>query len=80
MPLNAPLWSLLASSFAFKTCWITASTIGITIATVEVLLNHMERKEQPTMNPSINLRNTFYSQQAVFASDPSINHHNIPHI
>ncbi len=64
MPFTAPLWSLLASSLAFKTCWITASTIGITIATVEVLLSHMERKAQPTMNPSINLWNTFHIKQA----------------
>lgn len=56
MPFSDLSCWLLTWPSALMTCCITASTIGITMATVEVLLSHMERKAQPTMKPSINLQ------------------------
>lgn len=46
------------SSFAFRICWRTASTMGITMVTADVFWTHIERKAQPDMKPSNNLKET----------------------
>ncbi|KAJ7997672.1 hypothetical protein DPEC_G00214570, partial [Dallia pectoralis] len=55
VPIRASCrWS--PSPPASKICRITASTIGITIATADVFWTHMERKAQPLMKPNISLQ------------------------
>lgn len=43
------------SAWALMICWATASTMGITMAAVDVLLSHMDRKAVLLMSPSVSL-------------------------
>lgn len=55
-------------SLAFKICWRTASTMGITMATAEVFWTHMERKAVPDMKPSISLETTGHRHQETIST------------
>lgn len=55
-PLIRVIWVASTSASALMICCATASTMGITMAAVEVLLSHMDKKAVLLMNPNVSLK------------------------
>lgn len=55
-PLKQVICVASNSASALMICWATASTMGITMAVVEVLLSHIDKKAVLLMNPNVSLK------------------------